>query len=109
MTGEIIEFRRARLYRKQAVPRGPAGQARLEQQIARISDLLEELEDLTRGAKGLPSPLLVQARASIEQASRMKSRVRFVVSAEPDENGEGDPQPDVDREILERMYRDLTV
>ncbi len=56
MRGKIIEFRRyhdlkrARLYRQQAVPRGPAAQARLDQQIARISGLLGELEELARGA-----------------------------------------------------------
>ena len=114
MSGEIIEFRshhdlkRAKLYRKQAVPRGPVELARLDQQIARISGLLEVLENLSRGAKDLPSPLLVHARASIERASRiLKPGGRFVVSAGPEENGEGDPQPDVDRELLERMYRDL--
>jgi hypothetical protein len=110
MSGKIVEFRihhdlkRARLYREQAVPRGPAIQARLD----RISNLLEELEDLTRGAKDLPAPLLVQARASIEKTSRIvKPGAQFAVSAGPEENDEGDPQPDVDREILERMYRDL--
>lgn len=114
MSGEIIEFRShrdlagARLYRNQAEPRGPAGQARLDEQIARISNLLEELENLTRGAKDTRSPLLVHARASIEKASRiLKPCARSVVSAGPEENGESDPQPDVDREILERMYRVL--
>ena len=109
MSGEIIEFRRhhdlkrAELYRRQAVPRGPAGQARLEQQIARISGLLEELENLTGGAT---APLLVQARASIEKAGRILPGGRFEVTG-PEETGEGDPQPDVDRELLERMYCNL--
>jgi hypothetical protein len=114
MSGKIIEFRghhdlkRARLYRKQAVPRGPAGQARLDQRIARISGLLGELEDLTRGPEDLPSALLVQARASIEKTSWiLQPCTRFAVTAGPEENGEDDPQPDVDRELLERMYRDL--
>lgn len=88
MSGKIIEFRRARdlgrarLYRQQAVPRAPAGQAtpsqqtnpQIARQIARISRLLEELEALTRG---------------------------------PQANGEDDPQPDVDRGLLDRMYRAL--
>lgn len=114
MSGEIIEFqghhdlKRARLYGKQAVPRGPAGQAGRDQRIARISGLLGELENLTRGAKDLPSALVVQARASIEKTSRtLKPCARFAGSARPEENGEGDPQPDVDGELLERMYRDL--
>jgi len=114
MSGKIIkfgghhDFKRARLYTKQAVPRGPAGQARLDQQIARISGLLLELEDLTRGPEDLPSALLVQARASIEKTSRiLQPCTRFAVSAGPEESGEDDLQPDVDHELLEKMYRDL--
>jgi hypothetical protein len=113
MGGRIIEFRghldlkRARLYCKQAVPRGPAGQARLDQQIARISGLLRKLEHLTRGPEDLPSAIL-QARAGIEKTSCiLQPGARFAVSAGPEENGEGDPQPDVDHELLEKIYRDL--
>jgi hypothetical protein len=116
MSGKIIKFgahhdlKRARLYAKQAVPRGPAAKARLDQQIARISRLLLELEDLTHGADDLPSVLLVQARASIEKTSRMLQPCpRMAVSAGPEENGEGDLQPDVDRDLLEKMYRDLNL
>ena len=86
MSGKIIEFRRyhdlkrAGLYRQQPAPRAPAAQARLGQQIARISDLLGELEELTRGAGDVPLRILVQA---------------------------DDPQPEVDRGLLDRMYRAL--
>jgi hypothetical protein len=101
MRGKIIEFRRyhdlsrVRLYRQQAVPRGPAAQARLDRQIARISGLLGELEELTRGAGDLPPEMLVQARATTETASRF-------LRPQPD-----DPQPEVDRGLLDRMYRAL--
>ena len=114
MSGKIIEFRRhhdlerARLCAKQAVPRSPAGQARLGQQIARISGLLGQLEDLTRGTTDLPSTILVQARASIEKTSRiLQPCARTAVNTGPKENGEDDPQPDVDHRLLERMYRAL--
>ena len=53
MSGKIIAFRshqnlnRANLYRRQSVPRGLTREVRLKLQIARISALLEELEELT--------------------------------------------------------------
>lgn len=109
MSGEIIQFRSHHdLKLQQAVPGGPAGRVRRDQQIARISNLLEELEDLARGAKDVPLTLLAQARASIEKTSRIhKPCAQFAASAGPEENGEGDPQPDVDGEMLERMYQAL--
>jgi hypothetical protein len=114
MSGKIIEFRhphgprRARFCTKQAVPRGPAGQARLDQQIARISGLLGQLEDQTRGTTDLPSTILVQARASIEKTSRiLQPCTPTVANTGLEENCEDDPQPDVDHGLLERMYRAL--
>jgi hypothetical protein len=99
MSGRIIEFRRHH---------GPAGQARVDQQIARISGLLGQLEDLTRGTTDLPSTILVQARASIEKASRILQPCTLTVANTGlEENGENDPQPDVDHGLLERMYRAL--
>lgn len=107
MGGKIIEFRRrcdlerARLYRQQAVPRAPAGQPtpsrQFEQQIARISRLLGELEDLTRGPPHLPLAIVEQARASIEETSRILHQAK----------GEDDSQPDVDHRLLDRMYSAL--
>ena len=113
MSGKIIEFRRhhdlerARLCAKQAVPRGPAGRARLGRQIARISRLLGELEDLTLSGTDLPSAILVRARASLEKASGLQPCARFAERTGTEENGEDDPQPDVDHGLLERMYRAL--
>ena|SRR5215218_10174000 len=112
MAGEIIEFRlhhelkRGRLHCRQAVPRGPAGQARLDQQIARISGLLGELEELSRSAGALPPPILVRARASILESSRIRPPGKqSAASTGPEESSEVDPQPDIDRGLLEKMYR----
>jgi hypothetical protein len=105
MSGKIIEFpsrgtNRASLYRTQAVPR-PDRQAVLGLQVARISALLEELEDLIGSADGRSSPHLLQAQSTVERTRRI-----LTSRTEPTEN-DGDPQPDVDRSLLERMYRDL--
>jgi hypothetical protein len=105
MSGKIIEFpsrdtNRASLYRTQAVPR-PAGQADIRLQIVRISTLLEELEDLIGSADGRSSPHLLQARSTVEQTRKI------LTSGMESTDNDGDPQPDVDSSLLERMYRDL--
>ena len=86
MSGKIIEF----------PSRRDTNRASL--QIARISALLEELEDLIGDADDRSSPDLLQARSIVELARRMLT---------PHTDNDGDPQPDVDRSLLERMYRDL--
>ena len=110
MSGKIIAFRshqnpnRATLYRRQSVPRGLTKEVRLKLQIARISALLEELEEMTGTSigtgtgtgTGASPPLVVQARATLERATKHLAT-----------SDETDPQPDVDRALLERMYRDL--
>lgn len=103
MSGKIIAFRgaeRAAHYRQAAEPRGSERQARLQLHLARISGLLEELEALKHVADSLPSPLALQARATIEKA-------RSVMRADAGKADDRDPQPDIDRALLERMYRDL--
>jgi hypothetical protein len=112
MSGNIIEFRsrdfnRANRYRTQAVPRAD-GQAVLRLQVARISGLLEELEDLIRSADDQSSPHLLQARTAVERTRRILApRAEPAASAGLDTYDDDDPQPDVDRTLLERMYRDL--
>ena len=119
MSGDIIDFRslrehkRAKLYRKQAVPRAPAGEATLAEKLARIATideqlgrivrLLGELEALSRDTRDLPSTLRLRAQASIDLASGVLQAVR----AGAEEDGADDPQPEIDREVLEKMYRDL--
>jgi hypothetical protein len=112
MSGKIIEFpsrdiNRANLYRTQPLPR-PDGQAVLRLRIARISGLLEELEDLIRSADDRSSPHLLQARSTVERTRRILApRAEPTASARLETYDDGDPQPDVDRTLLERMYRDL--
>jgi hypothetical protein len=87
-----------------AGPREPA------QQIARIAALLGEIEALSRDAAEVPSPLLSQTRASLEKArSVLENCGRFAGRAVPDEAEEedDDPQPEVDNDLLDRMYRVL--
>jgi hypothetical protein len=76
--------------------------------IVRIMGLLGELEELTTSARALPLPLLLQTRKSIEKARRVLNSCAAVESPRlPPESDEGDPQPDIDREMLERMYKNL--
>jgi hypothetical protein len=105
MSGKIIGFpsrgtNLASLYRTQAVPR-PDEQAVLRLQIARISALLEELEGLIDSADGRSSPHLLQGRSIVERTRKI------LTSPMESTDNDGDPQPDVDRSLLERMYRDL--
>jgi hypothetical protein len=132
MTGEIIylkahcALKRGQLYRDQSVPRRApavrrlndhsqsahrraslapeAKDSRIELQVARIADLLSELEDLTRAPEAISPEVLGQARAGIAKARRiLKPWICGDSKADPD----GDPQPQIDDERLERMYREL--
>ncbi len=111
MTGMIIEFqhhhdlKRVGSYRNQPVPRQPAAEDQLDEQIFRIAGLLEELEELTFGARDLPPGLLAKARATIDRSGMILERcTRLAGSSEAEED---DPQPDVESELLDRMYRAL--
>jgi len=111
MTAELIQFerhrdfRRAQLFRQESVPRAPVRGAKpsspVELQVARISRLLSELEELTHISDDVPAATMKQARAGLERARRV---IRPWMGAD---EIEGDPQPEVDDERLERMYRDL--
>jgi len=115
MTGQIIHFqvhrdlKRGRLYHEQPVPRGTsprrAGRS-LEQQVKRITQLLEELQELADKSGGFPPEALGQARATIENARKVL-RPQPAPIAGLDDDFEADPQPRIDDEKLERMYRDL--
>lgn len=81
---------------------GRSGRAEL---VQRITVLLGEIEALGQRADDVPSPLLSEMRAILEKAHR----VLEACSGRPgrDAGGDDDSQPDVDQEILERMYRAL--
>jgi hypothetical protein len=137
MTGQIIHFqshrdlKRGQLYREQAVPRraspvrhsnDPSRSVRsqvevepaarntpsLELQVTRIAYLLKELEELAQTSDTFPQAILGQTHAGIERARRiLQPWSRSERNGDLENDIEGDPQPDVDGEKLERMYRDL--
>ena len=89
---------------------GPAGRNPqiLKLQIARIAKLLDELEKFARTTENLPPPIAGQTHAGIKRGRRIPqpwSGPERKVGREDDI--EGDPQPDIDGEMLERMYREL--
>jgi hypothetical protein len=82
----------------------------LRLQVARISRLLDELEGHSLAHECHEPGVVDQSRAGIE-----KARALFLQWQEPGRNiqcssdGENDPQPDVDGDMLERMYQALNV
>ena len=62
-----------------------------------------EIETLSQRADQVPSSLMIEMHAMLENARRILEKC----GQRPVDKDEGDPQPDVDREILERMYRAL--
>ena len=122
MSGTIINFRNhhqlksARLDRQEPAPRGrtkrnarrPVERARVDQQIAHITWLLRELEEIVRGGERLPRALVVEAHASIERTRKMlQSWPGARTSGKSDAMDEDAAQPDIDHALLERMYSEL--
>jgi hypothetical protein len=130
MTGQIIPFQSYRERGQAAAP--PAAPCRhlndpsrpirsqtdlgppvrntriLKLQVARIAQLLDELEELAWTSDNFPPAIVGQAHAGIERARRILQRCSGSERNAGRENDiEGDPQPDVDGEMLERMYREL--
>ncbi len=110
MGGIVIAFPgvRARTRRsagKKSLPRGRKRQPQLKVQIERITALLEELEDISGHSSKLPPAMLAHARTSIRKAERMLGlRDDMGHAASPIPGQEGDPQPHVDRDVLERLF-----
>jgi hypothetical protein len=115
MTGEVIQFvrhpgtKRGQLHGQQPVPRGAAADVPstsvVEFRVARITRLVIELEELARLSRNVPPTTLDQARAGLEKARRIV-RPRTVADGQPPEDDvDGDPQPELDDERLQRMYR----
>ena len=82
---------------------GRSGRAEL---VQRITVLLGEIEALGQRTDDVPTPLLTEMRAILEKARRVIEACAAKRAAAASDS-DGDPQPDVDQEILERMYRAL--
>jgi len=118
MTATIVDFRvhqlkGARPEYQEPVPRGRAkrrarrtvGKASVDQQIAHVSWLLRELQDIWRG---LPQGLVAEAHASIERTRKMhQSWPGATTSGTTVSTAKDAAQPNIDHALLERMYRDL--
>ena len=109
MSGTIIEFWRHRGLGRgrlgtRPLPYGGSRQSRLEQQMAQISTLLEELEGMDLGSENVPLSLIAQAQAGIRKA---RDILRPALEQPHGVQDDPDPQPCIDREVLERMYRAL--
>jgi hypothetical protein len=76
-----------------------------EELVRRITVLLGEIEALGQRADDVPPAILTEMRVILENARRVLEACTR--RAKPAVDGDGDPQPDIDREILERMYRAL--
>ena len=75
--------------------------SRVEAQVRRITELLTELEDLSPPSADV-SAVLTQAQATIKQV-----RERLASRGLPPPEDEGDAQPHVDREVMERHFQAL--
>ena len=73
--------------------------------VQRITVLLGEIEALGQRADGVPSPLMSEMHAILENARRVLEAC--TQRPKPAADADGDPQPDVNQEILDRMYRAL--
>ena len=102
MTGEIIHFqghldlKRGQFHREQTVSRRAAAAPRLkEPEVACTSE-------------SLAPAIQMRSRASGESGRRILPTVPWSErSADLADDGEGDPQPAIDCETLDRMYRVL--
>jgi hypothetical protein len=100
MSGTIIEFRRHKNLRSRRhhvrapLAYNPNRQARLDQQIVRIEALLEELEEMGRGATDAANTSDIESRDILALPPGHPAHVQ----------DDPDPQPQIDRRILERMY-----
>ena len=108
------QLRRARLNYQEPAPRGRAKRAarraagKVDQQIAHVSWLLRELEDIARSGERLPQVLVAEAHASIDRARKMlQSWPSAGTSGKVDATIQDAAQPNIDPALLDRMYSDL--
>ena len=102
MTGEIIYFqshldlKRSQLYRKPAIPRHAAAAPRLKELRVACTSEISAPAIQTRSRAGREDP-----RRILPTLPWSERR------ADVADDGECDPQPDIDYETLDRMYREL--
>ncbi len=94
----------ARRGRTKRAARRHVATASLDQQIAHVSWLLRELEDITRGGERLPQVLVAEAHDSIERTRKM---LQWRHRDQQRNAGEDAAQPSIDPALLDRMYSDL--
>ena len=78
----------------------------LRLQVARIGRLLDELEDLTRASGGRGSGIRPSRGVVTKARKILRQWPEALRDAQPID-GEEDPQPEIDRAVLERMYQSL--
>lgn len=100
MSGQVIPFQG---HRRLSSPRNIAGSRSLEHQVARIADLLEELEDLTRSTMDLAPSVMARTRLAMDRARAVMGGLEGA-----GESDAGDPQPEIDSELVARLYRELS-
>ena len=123
MAAIVIDFqtrhqlKTAHLDNGEPAPRGRAkcparrrvGKTALDQQIAHVTWLLRELEDIARGGDRLPQVLVAEAHGSIDRTRKiLQSWTGAGTSGAPVAmTAEDGGQPNVDPALLDRMYSDL--
>ena len=79
----------------------------LRLQVARIGRLLDELEDLITTSDGRGSGIIRPSRGAIKKARKILQQWPEALRDAQPIDGEEDPQPEIDRAVLERMYQSL--
>jgi hypothetical protein len=111
MKGTIIPFpgSRAHANRTLSTLRPPRCGRRLSSQvraqIERIADLLEELEAISNHSSELSPEMQARVRDSISNASLIVQPLDQTQRPPGVVEAEGDPQPHVPREVLERLFQ----
>ena len=111
MSGTVIRFpaSRAEPGRTLSTPKPHRRDRKLSPQaraqIERIADLLEEIEAMSDHSRDLLPAMQARVRNSIYQAAQFVELRDLARSAPVRGEDEGDPQPHVDREVLERLFR----
>jgi hypothetical protein len=111
MSGKIVRFPGSRAdanctlspVRPPRCGRRLSSQARA--QIERIADLLEELEVITHHSRELSPAMQARVRDSISKAVLIVQPRGQAERAPGVVEDEGDPQPHVPREVLERVFQ----